>query len=53
MHSCHAPAEEDKKAIEAATTELKPLTDYMKKVGGMGLVRGVAVRVTAAEQGRM
>lgn len=26
-------AEEDKKALEAATAELKPLTDYMQKVG--------------------
>lgn len=28
------PAEEDKKKLETATEELKPLTDYMKKARG-------------------
>jgi hypothetical protein len=29
-----SPADEDKKALETATSELKPVTDYIKKVKG-------------------
>lgn len=32
MHRALSCAEEDKKKLEAATEELKALTDYMKKV---------------------